>query len=127
MAQWTYCVVVALSKYAGNSFSPDIVYNTVSNAWAAWAVHAVLLRLVLWAAGVPSPPLVEVAAYAGYVFVAASAALAAHLAGGGLGYHVVWAYGSLCMAVFLVRSMKRAIYQETNQYSEFTTAYHWEF
>ncbi len=35
-----------------------------------------------------------------------------------MGYHVVWAYGSLCMAIFLVRTMKRVIFQEARHYSE---------
>ena len=38
-----------------------------------------------------------------------------------MGYHIVWAYGSLCMAIFLVRTMKRVIFQEARHYSEF----HW--
>lgn len=40
------------------------------------------------------------------------------MAAGGLGYHVVWAYSSLCMAIFLVRTMKRVIFQEALHYSE---------
>ena len=39
-------------------------------------------------------------------------------AGGSSAYHAVWAYGSLCMAVFLVRTMKRVIFQESHTYSE---------
>lgn len=37
---------------------------------------------------------------------------------GGVGYHVVWAYSSLCMAIFLVRTMKRVFYQEAHHYSK---------
>ena len=39
-------------------------------------------------------------------------------AGSGAAYHVVWAYGSLCAAIFLVRSMKRVIFHEARTYSE---------
>ena len=31
-----------------------------------------------------------------------------------------WFYGGLCMAVFLVRTMKRIIFHEARQYSAFT-------
>lgn len=36
-----------------------------------------------------------------------------------MGYHIVWAYGSLCMAIFLVRTLKRVIFQEARAYSEY--------
>jgi hypothetical protein len=62
--------------------------------------------------------MLELAAYAGYPFVAACTSLLAQLAGGGTTYHAVWAYGSLCMAVLLVRSLKRVILQEARTYSE---------
>lgn len=38
-----------------------------------------------------------------------------------MGYHVVWAYGSLCSAIFLVRTMKRVIFQEARNYSEWSS------
>lgn len=37
---------------------------------------------------------------------------------GSMGYHVVWAYASLAQAIFLVRTMKRVIFQEARHYSE---------
>ena len=33
-------------------------------------------------------------------------------------YRAAWVYGSLCMAVFMVRTMKRVIFYESRQYSE---------
>lgn len=33
------------------------------------------------------------------------------------GYWTVWGYGSLCMGIFLVRTMKRIIFQEARHYS----------
>ena len=32
-------------------------------------------------------------------------------------YRAAWVYGSLCMAVFMVRTMKRVIFYESRQYS----------
>ena len=36
---------------------------------------------------------------------------------GRIAWHVSWLYGGLCMAVFLVRTMKRIIFHEARQYS----------
>jgi len=33
-------------------------------------------------------------------------------------YYAVWGYGSLCMGIFMVRTMKRVIFQEARQYGE---------
>jgi hypothetical protein len=34
------------------------------------------------------------------------------------GYYALGAYGSLCMAIFMVKTMKRVIFQETRTYGE---------
>jgi hypothetical protein len=118
MALWTYCVVVSVALFGTQAFKPELVYSTVSGAAAAWGVHIMVLKVILWVLGMPGVvPWLELAAYAGYIFVAASASLLAHVAAGGMAYHVVWVYSSLCMAVFLVRTTKRIIFQEARHYS----------
>ncbi len=37
---------------------------------------------------------------------------------GGWSYYAAWIYGSLCMATFIVRTMKRVLFREARQYSE---------
>ena len=69
--------------------------------------------------GIPGAvPLLELAAYGGYPFAGACACLVAHMCLGTAGYHVVWAYASLCMAVFTVRSLKRVLYTEARVHGE---------
>ena len=81
MALWTYCILVGVALFGGQAFRPELVYNTVSSAVGAWAVHTFVLKLVLWVLGLSSSaPLLELAAYAGYPFVAACAVLLARLA-----------------------------------------------
>ena len=119
MGLWTYCLLIGLILFLNESFRPDIVYSTVSTALGAWVTHTFGLKLVLWVLGIPSAaPLLELAAYAGYPFVIACLTMIAHLCLGRTGYHVVWAYGSLAQAVFLVRTMKRVVFQEAVHYSE---------
>lgn len=80
MALWTYCILVGVALFGGQAFRPEAVYNTVSAAIGAWAAHTMLLKLLLWILGISSSaPLLELAAYAGYPFVAACGVLAARL------------------------------------------------
>ena len=41
---------------------------------------------------------------------------------GGWSFYAAWIYGSLCMATFIVRTMKRVLFREARQYSECYTA-----
>lgn len=119
MALWTYCLLVGVALFTAETFKPEILYGTVSTAVAAWGVHAAALKTLLWVLGISSSTsILELAAYAGYPFVAACVVLVAHMTLGPVGYHAVWAYGGLCMAIFLVRTMKRVIFLESNHYSE---------
>jgi len=85
MGLWTYCILVGFALFGGQAFRPELVYNTVSAAIGAWTVHTFLLKLLLWVLGISSVvPLLELAAYAGYPFVAACVVLGAKLALGAL-------------------------------------------
>lgn len=118
MALWTYCILVVVAVFTAGTFRPEIVYSTVSRAVFAWGLHLLVLKVMLYALGLSAAvPTLELAAYAGYPFTAASTSLVSHLAFGKLWYHAALGYGSLCMAIFLVRSMKRVIFQEARHYS----------
>lgn len=41
---------------------------------------------------------------------------------GGWSFYAAWVYGSLCMATFIVRTMKRVLFREARQYSKCYTA-----
>lgn len=85
----------------------------------AWAVHLLVARVILRAMSLPSSvPWVELAAYTGYTFVPVVASVVAGQLGGRWAYYGAWLYGSLCMAVFMVRTMKRVIFQEARGYGE---------
>ncbi len=57
------------------------VGHQVSEASAAWLVHWVLLKGVLWVLGIPGAiPFLELAAYAGYAFVPVCVSMLAGLA-----------------------------------------------
>ncbi|KAL6776845.1 HRF1 [Auxenochlorella protothecoides x Auxenochlorella symbiontica] len=118
MALWTYCMLVGIGLLARGGFRPEAVYNAVTSALVAWGLHTLVLRAMLWSLGAgAAAPALELAAYAGYPWVGACATLAATLLRNRVAYHVVWVYASFAAAVFLVRTMKRVILQESRTYN----------
>ncbi|KAK9840959.1 hypothetical protein WJX81_002630 [Elliptochloris bilobata] len=116
MAACTYCVLASVALTAGKRFKPDTMYATVSEASAAWLVHWVLLKAVLWVLGIPGAvPFLELAAYAGYVFVPVCVSMLAGLALGRWAFRIAWAYGAAMGGVFLVRTLKCVIFHEARR------------
>ncbi|KAG2438180.1 hypothetical protein HXX76_005786 [Chlamydomonas incerta] len=116
-ALWTYSLLVALCQAGHGKFKPDNMYPLVWSGAMAWLVHLLVAKAVLRAMALPaSVPWVELAAYTGYTFVPVCASILVGQAAGRWAYLAAWGYGSLCSAIFLVRTMKRVIFQETRGY-----------
>ena len=107
-ALWTYCLLVGVSVFKNEAFSPEIVYSTVSSSIGAWVFHAIVLKSILWALGVSGVSLLELGSYAGYSFVYGCCILLARLASSILG-HVLWAYSGFAYSLFLVRTVKSIV------------------
>ena len=128
MGLWTYSLLVGLVLFARQSFRPEAVYSTVSSALLAWTVHTLALKAVLWVLGIASAaPVLELASYAGYTFLLSCIILVGQLAFGRIGYHVALVYTGLAMSVFIVRTMKRVIFQEASHYSKGRDVHDWYF
>ena len=102
-------------------FSPDTLTSAASGAVGVWAAHAATVKAAAIAVGAgPALPLADLAAYAGYPFAHGCAGCAARLvaaaAGGGSSAHrgadAVVALAGAAAGVFLVRSLKRAKFQD---------------
>lgn len=94
----------------------------VWSAAVGWLLHTGLAAVLLRAMSLPaSVPWAELAAYTGYAYVPAAGTLAAGILAGPWGWRVGWLYGSLCSAVFLVRTMKRVLFQEARSYGEWSS------
>jgi hypothetical protein len=106
-ALWTYCLLVGVSVFKSEAFSPEVIISTVSSSVGAWAFHTVVLKGVLWSLGVGGS-LLELAALAGYSFVYGCCILLGRLASSALG-HAMWAYSGFAYALFLVRTVKSIV------------------
>uniref|UniRef100_A0A061SMH0 Integral membrane hrf1 family protein n=1 Tax=Tetraselmis sp. GSL018 TaxID=582737 RepID=A0A061SMH0_9CHLO len=113
----TYCLLVSAVHASKGSFAPEGLYNTAWYAALTWVVELMLLKAVLYALGIAAfVPWLELLAYSGYMFFPLCAVVVAGASGSYWGYYALWGYGSLCSAVFLVRTMKRIIFHEVRHY-----------
>lgn len=116
MGLWSYallsCVVLAFKQ----SFKPESMSSTLYSACFAWALHWLVARLLLKGMNVPGVAWSELLAYTGYPFVLICFTTLGGFLAGKWGYYALGAYGSLAMAIFMVKTMKRVIFQETRAY-----------
>ena len=107
-ALWTYCLLVGVSVFKSEAFSPEVIISTVSSSVGAWLFHTVVLKGILWSLGVGGVGLLELSSYAGYSFVYGCFILLGRLASSTLG-HAIWAYSGFAYALFLVRTVKSIV------------------
>ena len=119
---YLYVVACCGARWAGGDFAPMYFGARVWKALFAWALEIALFRgsLSLISTGQQGfqVPLLDLAAYGGYVFLHAAVQVLAAAAGGTWAYYATLAWGSLCMAVFLVKTLKRILFSQ-HQYSTF--------
>ncbi|KAA6422860.1 hypothetical protein WJX79_000938 [Trebouxia sp. C0005] len=118
MALCTYCILGSIAMISKARWTTDSMYALVSSGLSAWTAHLLVLKLVLWLLGVPSAvPFLEALCYTGYPLVSVCINTVVVTLLGGWSYYAAWIYGSLCMATFIVRTMKRVLFREARQYS----------
>jgi len=68
-----------------------------------------------------SVPLLDLAAYGGYLFVHIITQVIVGTFTGHWGYYAALAWGTLCMGVFLVKTMKRIFFSQTRHSNRYDT------
>ena len=119
---YTYMVATCVClTYAGN-FTPEALGLTFWWAVFAWAGQIVLLKtsFSLISTGQESfqVPWLDLVSYGGYMFVHVALQVLAFSMFGRLVYYGALAWGSLCMGVFLVKTVKRILFSQS-QYTTF--------
>eukprot|EP00955_Chlamydomonas_euryale_P023727 250484-Chlamydomonas_euryale.AAC.3 len=81
--------------------------------WTRRGVNALVMYVVLRAMSLPSSvPWMELLSYTGYSYVYACVIVGTGVLFGRTAYYVSWLYCAMCMAIFLVSTLKRAVFQE---------------
>ncbi|KAF5841748.1 YIF1-domain-containing protein [Dunaliella salina] len=119
VAAWTYIILLCSNALLLQKYTPDLMYAMVWSTCSAWFVHTLLAYALLKAMNLSTMvPWSELGAYVGYTFLHASMVLILGMMGGKVAWWISWLYGSLCSSVFLVRTMKRVIFQEAQSYGK---------
>ncbi len=105
-------------------FTPDVISGLFTKAVLGWTVETILLKSALFALGSRDAPLLDVVAYGGYSFIGLSASVLASMVWS-YAYYLALPWTSLCMANFLVRTMKRLLFAEARSYDRDSTRHHY--
>lgn len=101
-------------------FKPDVISGLVTKATIGWVLETILLKASLFTLGSANAPTLDVVAYGGYAFIGISVTVVTRFLSI-YAYYFAWVYTSLCMAIFLVRTMKRLLFAETRRYDRDST------
>ena len=103
-------------------FSPEALNWLFIKGLVGWFMQTGLLKVALLSLGTGEAPLLDIIAYAGYTFTGLCLAVCGRM---------IWSYSyyflmlstCLCMAVFLVKTMKRVLFAEARSYD--STKHHY--
>jgi hypothetical protein len=124
MAFSTYIVLCGLTLGIAGKFTPDVISGLFTKAVLGWTVETILLKSALFALGSSDAPLLDVLAYGGYSFIGLSVSVLASMVWS-YAYYLALPWTSLCMANFLVRTMKRLLFAEAPSHDRDSTRHHY--
>lgn len=105
-------------------FTPEAINLQFSRGLIGWALQIVILKGLLYSMGGGEVPLLDLVAYGGYLFAGLSLAVISRLLWA-YSYFVMMPWMSLCMGVFLVRTMKRVLFTEMRSSERHSTRQHY--
>eukprot|EP00252_Welwitschia_mirabilis_P024141 TRINITY_DN7049_c0_g1_i1.p1 TRINITY_DN7049_c0_g1~~TRINITY_DN7049_c0_g1_i1.p1 ORF type:complete len:146 (+),score=23.04 TRINITY_DN7049_c0_g1_i1:599-1036(+) len=124
MAFGTYVVLSGLMLGLHGRFSPEALSIQFTKGFFGWLIQFALLRLSLYILSNGGAPILDIVAYGGYAFVGIALSVVARIAWS-YAYYVVMPWTCLCMAIFLVKTMKRILFAEVRSYSRDSSKHHY--
>ncbi|XP_073525874.1 protein YIF1B-like [Phyllobates terribilis] len=115
MAFFTYVILSGLILGLQGKFSPESLNWLFMKGLVGWFVQVMLLKLSLVSLSSGEAPLLDIVAFAGYAFVGISLSMLGKMMWR-YAYYVLMPWSSLCMGVFLLRTLKRVLYAEVRSY-----------
>lgn len=124
MAFGTYVVLCGIALGVLGKFNPEALSVQFTKGLFGWLVQVLLIRLSLYALGNGEAAILDIVAYGGYAFVGISIAILARIVWS-YSYFVVMPWTSLCMAIFLVKTMKRVLFTESRSFDSDSSRHHY--
>ncbi|ONK65286.1 uncharacterized protein A4U43_C07F35570 [Asparagus officinalis] len=120
MAFGTYVILAGFSYGLLGKFSPEALSMQFTRGLVGWFVQVSLLKGMLYSLGGGEAPFLDIVAYGGYAFAGVSLGLLAKLCWS-FSYYFVMSWMSICMGMFLVKTMKRVLFTEVRSYEKHPT------
>ncbi|OVA01337.1 Hrf1 [Macleaya cordata] len=120
MAFGTYVVLSGFLLGLQGKFNPEALNRQFTKGLLGWILQVMLLKGIIHSLGNDETPVLDIVAYAGYAFTGVVISLLGRLILWGYSsynyHHIVIAWECFCMAVFLVKIMKRVVFTEVCTY-----------
>uniref|UniRef100_A0A452XBJ6 YIF1b n=8 Tax=Triticinae TaxID=1648030 RepID=A0A452XBJ6_AEGTS len=124
MAFGTFIILAGFTLGFMGKFTPEAINLQFTRGLIGWGLQIVFLKGLLYSMGGGEVPLLDLVAYSGYLFAGLSLAIVARLLWA-YSYYVMMPWMSLCMGIFLVRTMKRVIFTEMRGSERHSTRQHY--
>ncbi|XP_073005187.1 uncharacterized protein [Typha latifolia] len=124
MAFGSYVVLAGFALGFMGKFTPEALSIQFTRGLAGWIMQVALLKGLLYSLGGGESPLLDITAYGGYAFTGLSLAIVARLLWS-YSYYFLMPWMSLCMGVFLVKTMKRVLFAEMRSYEKHSSRQHY--
>lgn len=109
----TLLIGLSFGANATSNFDPEIITYTCSKCMVVWFLEALLFKFIFYVMGVPGVTFMDVLCVSGYKFCLLVFAQIVDLIGGPLACALVCVYLGGCMALFMVKSLKRFTHHNT--------------
>ncbi|XP_058077838.1 uncharacterized protein LOC131226141 isoform X3 [Magnolia sinica] len=124
MAFVTYVVLAGFSLGLLGKFSPEALSLQFTKGLLGWFLQVALLKVLLYSLGSGEAPLLDIIAYAGYAFTGMSVAVLAWIFWS-YAYYFMMPWMCICMAVFLVKTVKRVLFAEVRSHDKHSSIHHY--
>ncbi|PWZ30805.1 hypothetical protein Zm00014a_000594 [Zea mays] len=124
MAFGSFIILSGFTLGFMGKFTPAAINLQFTRALIGWGFQLMVLKGLLYSMGGGEVPLLDLVAYGGYLFAGLSLAVVARLMWA-YSYYVMMPWMSLCMGVFLVRTMKRVLFTEMRSSERHSSRQHY--
>ncbi|KAG8037240.1 hypothetical protein GUJ93_ZPchr0023g33378 [Zizania palustris] len=124
MAFGSFIILAGFTLGFMGKFSPEAINLQFTRGLIGWALQTVILKGLVYLMGGGEVPLLDLVAYGGYLFAGLSLAVVSRLLSA-YSYYVMMPWMSLCMGVFLVRTMKRVLFTEMRSSERHSSRQHY--
>ncbi|MCL7048393.1 hypothetical protein MKW94_005145 [Papaver nudicaule] len=113
MGFFTYVLLASLSLGLVGKFSPEALSSQFTRGLRGWLLQFLLLK-VSYSLGSVEVPLLDIVAYSGYGFMGMCLAVLGRIVWR-YSYYFLMPWTCICMAVFLVKTMKRVLSSDASK------------